>query len=74
MLTRRLKLGCVQGLFNALPAFQFAKYIRDKPHLNVGTIGSFKYELLGHIDHGKTSLTSAITFYLSNKGNKLNIL
>lgn len=31
----------------------FAKFARDKPHLNVGTIG--------HIDHGKTTLTSAIT-------------
>ncbi|HLB28767.1 MAG TPA: GTP-binding protein, partial [Dehalococcoidia bacterium] len=29
------------------------KFVRTKPHLNVGTIG--------HIDHGKTTLTSAIT-------------
>ena len=36
------------------------KYERTKPHVNVGTIG--------HVDHGKTTLTSAITFYLSNKG------
>ena len=35
------------------------KYVRTKPHLNVGTIG--------HIDHGKTTLTAAITLYLSNK-------
>ena len=33
---------------------------RDKPHVNVGTIG--------HVDHGKTTLTSAITKYLSIKG------
>src|SRR5256885_5008501 len=33
---------------------------RDKPHLNVGTIG--------HIDHGKTTLTAAITEILSKKG------
>src|SRR6476660_7337362 len=33
---------------------------RDKPHVNVGTIG--------HIDHGKTTLTSAITFVLSKSG------
>ena len=33
---------------------------RDKPHVNVGTIG--------HVDHGKTTLTSAITKYLSTKG------
>src|SRR6195952_5482477 len=33
---------------------------RDKPHVNVGTIG--------HIDHGKTTLTAAITSILSAKG------
>jgi elongation factor Tu len=33
------------------------KYIRDKPHLNVGTIG--------HVDHGKTTLTAAISLSLS---------
>ncbi|NTV30606.1 elongation factor Tu [candidate division WWE3 bacterium] len=33
---------------------------RTKPHLNVGTIG--------HVDHGKTTLTAAITKYLSEKG------
>lgn len=38
----------------------FAKFARDKPHLNVGTIG--------HVDHGKTTLTSAITKYLSTRG------
>ena len=38
----------------------FAKFIRDKPHLNVGTIG--------HVDHGKTTLTSALTKFLSGKG------
>jgi len=37
-----------------------AKFERTKPHLNVGTIG--------HIDHGKTTLTSAITMILSQKG------
>jgi len=37
-----------------------AKFERTKPHLNVGTIG--------HIDHGKSTLTSAITKYLSFKG------
>jgi len=36
------------------------KFERKKPHLNVGTIG--------HVDHGKTTLTSAITKYLSTKG------
>ena len=36
------------------------KFQRTKPHVNVGTIG--------HVDHGKTTLTSAITLYLANKG------
>ena len=36
------------------------KFERTKPHVNIGTIG--------HIDHGKTTLTSAITRCLSNKG------
>ena len=39
----------------------FCKFARDKHILNVGTIG--------HIDHGKTTLTSAITKYLSDKSN-----
>ncbi|HQA48264.1 MAG TPA: elongation factor Tu [Bacillota bacterium] len=37
-----------------------AKYERTKPHVNVGTIG--------HIDHGKTTLTAAITYVLSKRG------
>lgn len=36
------------------------KFVRTKPHVNVGTIG--------HIDHGKTTLTAAITKYLAQKG------
>ena len=36
------------------------KFVRTKPHVNVGTIG--------HVDHGKTSLTSAITLVLAKKG------
>jgi elongation factor Tu len=36
------------------------KFVRDKPHVNVGTIG--------HVDHGKTTLTSAMTKVLSFKG------
>jgi elongation factor Tu len=36
------------------------KFVRDKPHLNVGTIG--------HVDHGKTTLTAAITEVLAKKG------
>lgn len=37
-----------------------AKYERNKPHVNVGTIG--------HVDHGKTTLTAAITTVLSTAG------
>jgi elongation factor Tu len=37
-----------------------AKFERTKPHVNIGTIG--------HVDHGKTTLTSAITKVLANKG------
>jgi len=36
------------------------KFERTKPHLNIGTIG--------HVDHGKTTLTAAMTMYLANKG------
>jgi len=36
------------------------KFERNKPHVNVGTIG--------HVDHGKTTLTAAITKHLSSKG------
>ena len=35
-------------------------FTRNKPHVNIGTIG--------HVDHGKTTLTSAIHLYLSKKG------
>ena len=36
------------------------KFVREKPHVNVGTIG--------HVDHGKTTLTAAITHVQSLKG------
>jgi len=36
------------------------KFDRSKPHVNVGTIG--------HVDHGKTTLTAAITMVLAKKG------
>ena len=35
------------------------KFVRDKPHLNVGTIG--------HVDHGKTTLTAAISYVLAKQ-------
>ena len=37
-----------------------AKFERTKPHVNIGTIG--------HVDHGKTILTAAITKVLAEKG------
>ena len=37
------------------------KFVRTKPHVNVGTIG--------HVDHGKTTLTAAITLFLSKTGS-----
>jgi elongation factor Tu len=45
--------------FSKLTLRNFCKFNRDKLHLNVGTIG--------HIDHGKTTLTSAISKHLANK-------
>ena len=36
------------------------KFDRSKPHVNIGTIG--------HVDHGKTTLTAAITKVLADKG------
>ncbi len=36
------------------------KFDRSKPHMNVGT--------MGHIDHGKTTLTAAITKYCADAG------
>ena len=37
-----------------------AKFERNKPHVNIGTIG--------HVDHGKTTLTAAITMVLAKAG------
>ena len=37
-----------------------AKFERNKPHVNIGTIG--------HVDHGKTTLTAAITTVLAKLG------
>jgi elongation factor Tu len=41
------------------------KFERTKPHVNVGTIG--------HVDHGKTTLTSAITMCLANQGQDVEV-
>jgi elongation factor Tu len=51
-----LKLkGCREGILMAKQKFE-----RTKPHVNIGTIG--------HVDHGKTTLTAAITKVLAEKG------
>ena len=39
-----------------------AKFDRSKPHVNIGTIG--------HVDHGKTTLTAAITTVLAKQGEQ----
>ena len=39
------------------------KFERSKPHLNIGTIG--------HVDHGKTTLTAAITMTQANHGGEI---
>ncbi len=41
------------------------KFTRTKPHMNIGTIG--------HVDHGKTTLTAAILHSLNLKGNKVRL-
>ena len=43
-----------------------AKFERTKPHVNIGTIG--------HVDHGKTTLTAAITKYLSLSNSNIDFL
>ncbi|XP_068193157.1 elongation factor Tu, mitochondrial [Antennarius striatus] len=60
LLHSSLKL-CVVPLSRRSFAAEAKKtYVREKPHLNVGTIG--------HVDHGKTTLTAAITKVLSDAG------
>jgi len=43
-----------------------AKFERNKPHVNIGTIG--------HVDHGKTSLTAAITKVLARLAQQFDLL
>ena len=42
------------------------EFNRTKPHVNVGTIG--------HVDHGKTTLTAALTTVQANKGLGLSLI
>jgi len=51
------KLG---DLHSAKRGFAVGVYKRDKPHMNIGTIG--------HVDHGKTTLTAAITKVMADSG------
>ena len=41
------------------------KFERSKPHVNIGTIG--------HVDHGKTTLTAAITTVLAKKDSRKHL-
>lgn len=60
-LPNRFQPTCVtfKSLLSTTPALQKEVFKREKPHLNIGTIG--------HVDHGKTTLTAAITKVLAEK-------
>src|SRR4051794_26038900 len=47
-------------IIKTINIYMSEKFISTKPHLNIGTIG--------HVDHGKTTLTSAITTVLAKRG------
>ena len=51
--TRGAALPLSLGAVRTYAAESSGKYVRAKPHMNIGTIG--------HVDHGKTTLTAAIT-------------
>lgn len=59
------KYGAISQLYNVKSVYQTRfysdkeVYTREKPHCNIGTIG--------HVDHGKTTLTAAITKILAEK-------
>lgn len=55
-----MALFCFGQMFNFKNMAEKEKFQRNKPHVNVGTIG--------HVDHGKTTLTAAITHVLFMKG------
>ncbi|KAM9724775.1 elongation factor Tu, mitochondrial isoform 1-T1 [Dama dama] len=59
-LLRPLKAPALPILCRGLAVEAKKAYVRDKPHVNVGTIG--------HVDHGKTTLTAAITKILAEGG------
>lgn len=53
-------------LYRRFMTKQKEKFIREKPHCNIGTIG--------HVDHGKTTLTAAITKVLAGKGTNTKLM
>src|SRR3990172_2599638 len=53
------------GRLGGVEAMGKEKFDRTKPHVNVGTIG--------HVDHGKTTLTSAITMVLAKQNPKVQV-
>ncbi|EDR15015.1 uncharacterized protein LACBIDRAFT_300718 [Laccaria bicolor S238N-H82] len=60
-----LLLACQRSPRSGIPSFALCRgyaeqFSRSKPHMNIGTIG--------HVDHGKTTLTAAITKVLSTQG------
>merc|ERR1712072_1046281 len=59
-LRSRKLLGAFAPRVASALSFNFSTFSRDKPHINIGTIG--------HVDHGKTTLTQGITKVLSDKG------
>lgn len=57
-LSRNSQRGiCLSSRVLQQPAGAKKTFVRDKPHVNIGTVG--------HVDHGKTTLTAAITKHLS---------
>ena len=58
-----LTFTCRRSLVTSNCVLQKEVFKRDKPHCNIGTIG--------HVDHGKTTLTAAITKVLATKDGKL---
>lgn len=58
-LPRGLQLPLL-GRFQQQRCFAKAAYDRSLPHMNIGTIG--------HVDHGKTTLTAAITKWAADRG------
>ncbi|QPG74493.1 translation elongation factor Tu [Brettanomyces nanus] len=57
---RAVRNSAVKGAFSVPATVRFVSFTRTKPHVNIGTIG--------HVDHGKTTLTAAITKILAEEG------